>query len=386
MMVWPSFPTSLQPHDKFWVDTIPGFECYHALWTDSQGRTQHSSLRTRDRAVALRIVEDWNHVGTFNEQQKSNNNSEIVTISELLQWDFRQYGAALASRDVARAACQHLGTFAGNRKIREITPRFSADFVKYTVNHGLTLGYAQRLLTVLRAAAKRAYEERLLPFQPVIKNVETQADRDAAPDKGRVMSTEEIARLIDAADSPHFLFVLVLAVNTLSRPDAILDLKAQQVDLANKLIFLNAKQRRQSKKYRPTIRIPETLLPWLLDLRDGSLITYHDKAVSSIKTAMRRARSRAGLDDDVSLYSLRHTGGRYLRKNNVPEDQIALQLGHLPSGHKRTTLKYSRHDPLDANFLQRSAEVLARFTREIACDCKKHNILVPLKNESSVFK
>ena len=62
---------------------------------------------------------------------------------------------------------------------------------------------------------------------------------------------------------PHLLRFCIISLNTLARPDAVLDLSPMQVDIKRRLIKLNPDGRRQTKKYRPVVPISETLLPWM---------------------------------------------------------------------------------------------------------------------------
>ena len=55
----------------------------------------------------------------------------------------------------------------------------------------------------------------------------------------------------------------MISLNTLARPDAVLDLSPAQVDFKRRLIKLNPDGRKQTKKYRPVVPISETLLPHL---------------------------------------------------------------------------------------------------------------------------
>jgi hypothetical protein len=59
------------------------------------------------------------------------------------------------------------------------------------------------------------------------------------------------------------------------------------------------------------------------------------------KTSWKAAKKRANLPD-ITLYSWRHTLGRYFRAHKVPTDQIKVQLGHRVLG---VTERYAEFDP-----------------------------------------
>src|SRR5262245_42622525 len=92
----------------------------------------------------------------------------------------------------------------------------------------------------------------------------------------------KVARLlVEAARVPHLLTFCMISLNTLARPDAVLDLSPSQVDIHRRLIKLNPEGGRQTKKYRPVVPISETLLPWLLKYSGPRYVLYHGKPVAS---------------------------------------------------------------------------------------------------------
>src|SRR5690606_2538168 len=79
-----------------------------------------------------------------------------------------------------------------------------------------------------------------------------------------VLKSQEMKRLLmKAQERPHIFIYCMIALNTLARPEAVLDLAPAQVNLVDKRINLNPKGRKQTKKYRPIVPITDTLLPFL---------------------------------------------------------------------------------------------------------------------------
>jgi integrase len=180
----------------------------------------------------------------------------------------------------------------------------------------------------------------------IFGTVTAEAKRAREP-KGRPVSPEEIARLLDAARSRHMLIFLLIAANTLARPAAILDLGPAQFDEAHDLLDLNPPGRTQNKKYRPIVQVTPTLLPWLRREvgPSGRYISYRNKGSRSILHMWRLTRAQAGLDKRVTPYSIRHGLAREMRKRRVPTEQISLFLGHLPDGSAATTSIYAPYEP-----------------------------------------
>ena len=79
----------------------------------------------------------------------------------------------------------------------------------------------------------------------------------------------------------------MISLNTLARPDAVLDLGPAQVDLKRRLIKLNPDGRKQTKKYRPAVPISGTVLPWLQQSDGSHYVLYHRKPVASIKSHLQ---------------------------------------------------------------------------------------------------
>jgi integrase len=171
---------------------------------------------------------------------------------------------------------------------------------------------------------------------------------------------------------------IVISLLTGCRPEAALDLSPEARRSGAPLIDLNPTGRVQNKKYRPTVRVPRTLRAFLntweksgLDAFGGRYCGY--TTVEGVKTALERIRS----DDHVKLpqvstYSFRHKVATILRSarkpGRVPEDQIAVQMGHKRKDLRSTT-GYGEWDPdylkeashaLDAWFLRLRRELISQ--------------------------
>ncbi len=80
------------------------------------------------------------------------------------------------------------------------------------------------------------------------------------PPERLILTPAEARALIDAATAYVRTFVM-LAVGTLARPQAILDLTWFEVDLERRLINFNQAGRVQSRKRRPVCRSATTCTP-----------------------------------------------------------------------------------------------------------------------------
>ena len=106
----------------------------------------------------------------------------------------------------------------------------------------------------------RAWKRGELTSVPFIADVERDAEQEA--ERFRDLSMDEVARLPEQlATTPHLLTFCMISLNTLARPDAVLDLSPAQVDVQRRLIKLNPEGRKQTKKYRPVV--PISMISWL---------------------------------------------------------------------------------------------------------------------------
>jgi integrase len=192
--------------------------------------------------------------------------------------------------------------FFGEAVIADLTPQRQEAFIDHLRDAGASDGYVSRVLSVGRAALNRAWKRQEITAAPFIFDVEKGTPRE------RRLSPAEVAALLSAAASvPHLLTFTMIALNTLARPEAILDLSPFQIDIENRLIHLNPPGRKQTKKYRPVVPLTEALLPFVLNVKADRIMNWHGKPIERINKGFKTIAKRAGLSSDVSPYTLRHT-------------------------------------------------------------------------------
>ena len=205
--------------------------------------------------------------------------------------------------------------------------------------HTASNGTLNRELGVMKAALRLAWKRGRLESYPHVELLPSPPPRD------RFLRSHEVRRLIGACEHSHLHLFVMLALHTLQRPIAIFSLRVEQVDLEwNRIDFLPPGSM-QSNKRRPVVPITPSLRPMLEQAMDesegGYILEYQGHPVSTVKKSFRGACKRAGLDD-VTPYTLRHTGATLMAASGVPLRQIAGMLGHTES---RTTEIYAKHHP-----------------------------------------
>ena len=351
-------------------------------WYDQSARQKRRrSLRTTDAKTAFDQVSRIDQSGMIGDPILML--SETVTVGTLLR-DYQLRHAGDASAGFNKVAIgKHLDPAVGHILADRWRDTNFESFKDAFLKKGGSLSYLSRIITVLRAAFIEAEtKSKKLPRAPFIPEVMTKDDRDEAPLKGRLMTAPEIARLIDAVQDPHLLQYLVGEINSASRMITILESDTTRINWADRLFETNPPGRRQTKKYRPCLKISATWGPWLRAAPPGPLITYDGKPVRSVKKAFAAARKAADLKPDatglpVTSYSIRHTIGRYLEDCNVPAIERSLLLGHVKPDRKKITERYSPTNPRGPHYMEQAVAAIEQFVKEINSHTRKWNLLVP---------
>ena len=173
-----------------------------------------------------------------------------------------------------------------------------------TISRDLVAGAAtvRRELGVLQAAINHAHTEGLLIHPIAVSLPEAGASRD------RWLTRDEAAGLLRNAD-PHVRRFILLSLYTGRRANAVLELIWTRVDLEAGTIRFRAEGQAENNKRRGRIRVPRQLLGHLrrwAETRGAHVVMFRGKPVDSIKTGIRRAADRAGIEG-VTPHVLKHT-------------------------------------------------------------------------------
>jgi integrase len=148
---------------------------------------------------------------------------------------------------------------------------------------------------------------------------------------------------IDIRQENLFRFVM-MALNTWSRPEAIIDLRTdRQVDWAFGVVDLNPPGRRQTKKFRPKIKLTENLGDWLHHWDSPAPMIWDGKPVSTMKKTFKRHALACG-HPNFTQDTIRHFMATYVRQATprVSKEQRDIWLGH---NDQRTASWYEHRDP-----------------------------------------
>jgi len=336
----------------YWLSQRPNSPVWCRTWFDPHTRqTRRASLGTTDfRQAGVKLAE-W----VTKNQYLHDERAEDMPLETILVRYYEKQAKQSTSHTQVRIALRFWSEYFAGNVISDLTPQRIEAFMEWLQEKGHANGYVNRTLAAGRAALNRALKRQEVKTVPFIPSLEPGEPRDVR------LSVDEAAALFDACEEPHILMFLMLAFNTLSRPCAILDLNKDQIDFENRLIELNPTGRKQTKKYRPTVPVTETLLPWLEEAEDGPLVAYWGRSVKSVRNGFNAVRNRVGLSKEVSPYAIRHTMAIELRKRGVPPWEVQGILGHKSGGY-RTTEIYAKFDP---DYLSKSAAAIDDYMKDV---------------------
>jgi integrase len=197
--------------------------------------------------------------------------------------------------------------------------------------------------------------------------------RPAAPERSeKHLTPKEFAKWFAEVKAEHARLYVEIALATMARPTAILELTWRQVDWEHGTLNLNPPGRRQTKKRRPIVALDEETIALLKNAHESAQCDYvierGGKKIASIKKAFQAASMRSGIH--ATPYTLRHTGALWAAEKGTPMTELAQFMGH---DDDRTTQKhYARFSPTYlrgvASNLRIARKEAAEFSREARSD------------------
>ena len=338
---------------EYWLGQRKGSTVWYRLWYDTNSKsTRRASLGTSDFEEAKIRLSEWI---VLNKEPELGSPASVL-LSDVIRIYYEEHGRNIVSHEAARLNLTHwLEFFSPETTIEDATrPQQIDKFIAELRKGDRSNAYINRILVTGRAAINRAWKQGMLTTAPYIKSLPVEAARP----KGRPMDMEELRLFYHTAKSDHVRAFMLWALGTAARPQAVLDLHSGRIDVDRGLIELNPIGRTQTKKHRPTVKLP----PVLKDhVKEGFQVTYRGKPVLEMKTAWRNQRKKVGFGQDVQPYSMRHTMARHLRASGVPAWEVAAQLGHK----KREMSITEVYAPFDPSYLAQSVVAIDEFLREL---------------------
>jgi integrase len=203
---------------------------------------------------------------------------------------------------------------------------------------------------IVRDGFKNEIEVTLLDSAPdVVTQPKEVARLTALPEstpRDWLPSFEQFGAFIDKIDVRQenlFRFV-IMALNTWARPEAVIDLRRDtQIDWPFGVVDLNPPGRRQTKKFRPRIKLTENLADWLRHWDRDAPMIWNEKPVTTMKRTFKRHAVACSLPH-FTQDTIRHFMATYVRQAKPPvsKEQRDIWLGH---NDQRTAGWYEHRDP-----------------------------------------
>lgn len=340
---------------------------YRCRYNEQAKRTERFSLGTTDLQEAQQRLTEW-FVANVRPQKAE---PASLPLADVLLAHWERHAKKQRSAPTQKMALAYWNEHFGDKSVAEATTRAARDgFVTFLEGKGMKPSAVARVISVGKAALRAAWEYGELTSLPPFKNVE---EGDKQP-RGRPLSIKEIRSLREHATGYMRAYVMLLA-GTGARPEALLQLTWERIDLDSGIITLNPPGRAQTKKRRPTVRVCEAMRIYLADLHtelkpnpSNALVSPNGEILGSVKTAWRTLRREAGLDDKaVQPTSFRHTIARWMRSHSVSPWEVAAFLGHRMPGYNVTEV-YAHADPL---YMAASREALEKLVCAILAPTDK---------------
>jgi integrase len=369
-----------KPYGSYWLVRDLNTDIYYVSWFKKKARqTGRRTLKTISGIDAEKIAEQLEKNGVTGDPKAFLDKKVMTLTGEVLDHYKKERVPKIRSGEAATNAIEnYLRPRLGDIPVGVLRKRDIRAFQDGMIQEGHALAYVSRIGSVLRAALNLAVDDEEIPAAPNVPEIRGDAEMEAEELRGRELTILEVAKLMDAISDVHMLNYAVAEINTAARPEAVLELVAEQIDWQHNLFEMNPAGRVQTKKFRPIMRISATWAPWLKAVTSGPIVSYRGEPVKSIKTAMRNLVTKAKLPGRVNSTSIRHTLGRYMENvAKVPGREISIFLGHVPVAKKKSTRRYSGIDPYAPEYMSNAIVAVEAFVREVNKHAKKWDLEKP---------
>lgn len=267
------------------------------------------------------------------------------SMERLLDW----WGGKALS-DVKRSTCEAYVEHRMTQPIRQATKSKEPKLVSQET--------ARRELTVLRAAINAYHAETPLDALPVVTLPEASAARPDWLRREQVAALLRAARAMDDKEAARALTRLILiGVYTGTRTGAmrrlgwVPNVLGGHIDIEAGVIHRRGDDEEETKKRRPSIRIPGRLIGFLrrwqaadmaMDKPVAFVIHYRGKPVDKQRKSWDAARKGAKLPKTITPHILRHTAASWLMHTGADRWDAASYLG---MSQKMLEDVYGHHHP-----------------------------------------
>ena len=301
-------------------------------WRDEKG-LHRRRLGVHTEIEARAALDSWvRSVALLRERETKT----VAAIFEAYRADREKDGKLIANFDNDWKA---LKPRFGALEVDAVTADACRDYAATRDAQGKSTSTIWTELTRLRSCLNWAQKRRVISVAPYVW-VPSKPDG-----RTRVMTVEEVQRLIDACKMPHVRLFVILAVTTGARSSAICQLLWAKVNFEAGTIDLRSTEKinplaKRSQKGRGFVPMTGEARGALLYAKAGALTDYvmewDGASVKKVRKAFMAAVKAAGLEG-VTPHVLRHTVATWLDEDGIPMERISKMLGHRD---RRTTERF----------------------------------------------
>lgn len=291
------------------------------------GQCQRFSTRTADSAAAEQKLAA--HILKLPQAEFTTN----VTLVQILLRYWEHHGQQIAARNTVRRIMGLIVEHEPDTRLYGWTIQHQKAFV---AKISAKPGSQRRYMGVIRAAAQWHFDGGEIPSMPAIHRVKAEDGAGVRP-----YELEELAKLLEAAQSEHERLFLLLCVSAAPRPGAVLQLTWDRIDPKARVVDYNVPGAKRTKKRRALAPLAPTALAYLEANRSiGPVVQWNGKPMAGHKMTFARIARRAGVAG--TAYGIRKAVSIWLRMEGVPEWDIKGLLGHAAGG---VTERYAHYRP-----------------------------------------
>ena len=295
---------------------------YYIVWRGRDGRQRMRSTRTKDKALARRIFNQFKRewlAGKIVELDRRPRKTLGDFVHEFLEWagNVKPY----ESYRTYRAALRHLLDHFGSTKLLESLSSRDFDQLIVALNRkGLSPVTINKIFRHVKAALSKAVEWGYLKSNPVKKGNPI-AQNKTLP---RFLTQEEIKTLLKVIDDPLFALLVEFALYSGLRRSEIVRLTWEHVTPQGFIRVPLGKN--HEERFLPISKRLTRVLEELKALggKDGRLFPYNKDWVSH---KFKEYAKKAGLPD-VRFHDLRHTFASHLVMSGVDIRTVQALMGH----------------------------------------------------------
>jgi integrase len=326
---------------------------HESAWFIIDGNRQRSTgFGANDIAQAEKALADYLAEKHVERVEQGTRDPSSILIADVLTLYVRDKVPDHARPDDTAYRIAYLQAFWGGRKLSEVTGATCREYARQSS----TPAAARRQLEELRSAINHHRREGLHD-----KIVSVVLPPRSLP-RERWLTREEAARFVIKAwrykDRVNFRRVrkhiarfALVALYTGSRAGVVCSAAFQReegrawVDVEHGVLHRRAEGERETKKRRPAVRLPDQLVAHLRRWKacgQRYVVEWNGQPVSTMDWGFRAAVKDAGLGNDVTPHTLRHTAATWLMQNGADLWGAAGYLGMTVQTLERV---YGHHHP-----------------------------------------